>query len=354
MTRLYNLDYLRGIAAFSIMIYHYCSYSFGNIFDSASLLGRLGTYGVSIFYILSGLTLYLVYEKRFNLLEFCIKRIFRIFPLLWLAIIGTIVVTGYIPNFKGLFLNITGLFGFIKPAAYVGTGMWSIGNELVFYTFFPLFIYLLNKKKLFVLFVSILFFIYLAFAFYFLTPRQTIEDQWAIYVNPLNQIFLFASGIIMGLIFKNTRIKANSFFLILSCFCFIFFPVEGDKIAVLTGWNRLFFTLVTFFICLCSYKNVYELPFSLHKPLQFLGEASYSLYLLHPIIWFSISKIFGTFHIVLPSISMIIIAVSLSLGISYYVYNYFERYFIQLGKSIFNKLQMKVIPVFTKVQVIKR
>lgn len=58
--RLHNLDYLRGIAASVIMIYHLSSWVFGR-HDVGSFLGKSGVYGVSIFYILSGLTLFYVY-----------------------------------------------------------------------------------------------------------------------------------------------------------------------------------------------------------------------------------------------------------------------------------------------------
>ena len=63
MNRLYNLDYLRGIVAFGIMIYHYFLWTFGK-FSADTFIGRLGIYGVSIFYVLSGLTLYYVYYER--------------------------------------------------------------------------------------------------------------------------------------------------------------------------------------------------------------------------------------------------------------------------------------------------
>jgi len=75
MQRLYTLDYLRGATAFFIMIYHYCSWmSIGNSPDS--FLGKIGIYGVSIFYILSGLTLYYVYQHNFTLSACCIKSFF--------------------------------------------------------------------------------------------------------------------------------------------------------------------------------------------------------------------------------------------------------------------------------------
>ncbi len=118
MNRLYNLDYLRGFAAFGIMMYHYLSWTFGS-FTADSFMGRVAIYGVSVFYILSGLTLYYVYYERMrpskdDLISFFKKRVLRIFPLLWLVTFASILLSGKIPDIGNLFLNLMGLFGFIR------------------------------------------------------------------------------------------------------------------------------------------------------------------------------------------------------------------------------------------------
>lgn len=135
--RLYNLDYLRGLAAFSIMLYHLMTWNNG-VYSGQSVLGRIGIYGVSIFYILSGLTLYYVYYNKMSptaheVIIFFKKRILRIFPLLWLVTIVSILMHRKLPDINNLILNLTGLFGFIKWDTYFSPGVWSIGNELVFY-----------------------------------------------------------------------------------------------------------------------------------------------------------------------------------------------------------------------------
>src|SRR4051812_42709272 len=100
--RLPGLDYLRGLAAFGIMTYHYSSWTFGEQVAS-SFLGRVGIYGVAIFYILSGQTLSYIYSSKLqlvsvDLLTFFKKRFFRIFPLLWLATLLSIALSKHIPN----------------------------------------------------------------------------------------------------------------------------------------------------------------------------------------------------------------------------------------------------------------
>ena len=348
MKRLYNLDYLRGLAAFGIMIYHYLSWSKGE-FSANTFMGRLGIYGVSIFYVLSGLTLYYVYYDKMKpskkgIVSFIKKRVFRIFPLLWLVTIISILISRTIPDFTNLFLNLSGLFGFIKWDTYFSAGVWSIGNELVFYVFFPFFILFIKKfKPLMILIVLILFGLYLYFAFVKLNPDFTLSEQWRNYVNPLNQVFLFLGGFLIGFFLHKHHINNSIIItlLFLGLALFTFYPSTGEIINIVTGTNRLIFTACCFLTCICFYKLTFKFPSFIHKPLTFLGEASYSVYLLHPIV-FSLtgiaSGLFNKYLFYVPLSARLILSVLLTLVLSYYVYQYFEKYFMKLGNTKKNNL----------------
>ncbi len=342
MNRLYNLDYIRGMAAFGIMIFHYLSWIRGE-FYSDSFMGRVGIYGVSIFYILSGLTLFHVYQDKIllswhTLLDFFKKRIYRIFPLLWLATIATIVLSKKSPEWTTLILNLTGLFGFFDWNTYYATGAWSIGNELVFYFIFPVLIFFKRKSILIFSTASILIFIlYLYFSFYLMDHRTNLSEQWKNYVNPFNQLFFFLSGIIIGMIFKNTSIKNYLTLLMLAIglALFILYPSSGDRIYLVTGYTRIFFTISCLLICLGFYKLEMKLPALIDKPLLLLGEASYSLYLLHPIVYFILKSVFVFLekYFYLPKSILLISSVTITICLSYIVYKHFEKYFIELGKK---------------------
>jgi exopolysaccharide production protein ExoZ len=343
MNRLYNLDYLRGFAAFGIMIYHYLSWTIGD-FKSDTFMGRFGVYGVSIFYILSGLTLYHVYYERMkfekaDIASFFKKRIFRIFPLLWLVTFTSILFSRKLPDFANLLLNLSGLFGFVSWDTYFSAGVWSVGNELVFYAFFPFFVLFMKRiKPLMVLSTLVILGIYLYFTFVKITPDLTLSEQWKNYVNPLNQVFLFLGGFLIGFFFHDTKIR-NSIVLtliILTITTFAFYHATGDIINIVTGVNRLFFTLCCFLVCICFYKSSFKFPKFIHNPLILLGEASYSVYLLHPIVWVLtgfFSKLFGKYIFCFPVSARLILSVLLTLIISYYVYQYFEKYFMKLGRT---------------------
>jgi exopolysaccharide production protein ExoZ len=339
MNRLYNLDYLRGLAAFGIMIYHYLLWTLG-VFSADTFMGRLGIYGVSIFYILSGLTLYHVYFNKMSFSKedigsFFRKRIFRIFPLLWLTTIVAVILSKKTPDFTDLFLNLSGLFGFIKWDTYFSTGVWSIGNELVFYVFFPFFILFTKKiRPLMLLLALALFGLFLYFTFFALTTTSPLSEQWSTYINPLNQVFLFLGGFFIGFFLQRVKMT-NALAVALigtALVVFIFYPATGDVITIVTGINRLIFTSCGFLICIGFYKVSIKIPAGIHTPLALLGEASYSIYLLHPIVYNLVrftSK--NLFHF--PDPIRLAISVASTLVISYFVYQHFEKFFMKWGRS---------------------
>lgn len=343
--RLHGLDYLRGLSALGIMVYHYSTWIWGE-HAPGSFLGRVGIYGVAIFYVLSGITLSYLYASQLtlskaDLLGFYTKRFFRIFPLLWLATGISILLSKHVPNAPDLLLNLTGLFGLFKWNTYFATGAWSIGNELTFYLVFPLLVFLLNKSTsgaLAALGIPVLIFFY--FAFYSLQAGKPLADQWHIYTNPLNQLALFAGGVVLGRFNNPNLTQARHILLagILGTYLFIMAPVIGTSSALVTGFTRVLLSISCVLLGYSFFRTA-RAPVYLDKPLALLGQASYSLYLLHPIVY-AVSK---AVFVILYKISkgnyiftnkyfLFLIQIVVSLFISYFSYRYFERYFIRLGR----------------------
>lgn len=294
------------------MIYHYFLFSG---FKQTIILEKFGLYAVAIFYILSGLTLSVVYSGRKIGFSYVASRVTRIFPLLWLASIGTMIVSQYWPGTRVVLLNFTGLFGFIDPTAYISTGAWSIGNELTFYALFPL---LLIKKLYWPLF-ALLGAAFVYFAFFLIKSDVSLTDQWATYINPLNQAFLFAIGVGMA----RVKQKVNwMLFLFAGIVLFIFYPAVS-KSDLVTGVSRLMMTVSVALICFAFYKA----PTSQIKPLSMMGEASYSIYLLHPIVWAVVTQVISSYQV--P------VSIALTLIASYFTFHYFEKALHEWGKELF-------------------
>lgn len=338
VNRLNSLDYLRGMAAFGIMIYHYSSWTFGR-YTADTFMGRVGVYGVAIFYVLSGLTLFHVYHDsmkptRAEILGFMKKRFFRIFPLLWLVTILAILIGGKIPNFWHLFLNLTGLFGFFAWDVTFSTGVWSIGNELVFYTFFPVFVYFSKKQNLiFWLIGTVIFLIFIYFAFVRLPHDTSPELETRNYFNPLNNLFLFFAGFSIGKLLHNVTLKLGTtiMMILLGFALLIFYPAFGKRIDLLTGVNRLVFTCSCILICSGFYKMNYTFPTMIHKPFVFLGDVSYSMYLIHALVFNFINMLLK--QVIHTPLYMMLLAVACTLVFSYFIYNYFEKFFMRIGRK---------------------
>lgn len=355
--RLEWLDYFRGFCALGIMLYHYVYWEIDTaVLDASTFLGKVGVYGVSMFYVLSGLTLYQVYQHKLeanysSIRNFYIKRFFRIFPLLWIVIIATIILNRQIPDWQTLFLNFTGLFGFIKWNGYIATGAWSIGNELVFYALFPLF-FIFSKKTnktafwFITLVVSVLF---VYFSFFKISTVDTLTGQWRDYVNPLNQVPFFFGGFLIGFFFNK---KKNTFFsqassiyiqtilVIVAILSFIFYPVKGDLVNIVTGWNRIAFILICLCLCTCFYKASASLPNFIHYPLSKLGEATYSVYLIHPLVRV-VTQYVSKHFFFMDAYFLIGVSVILTIITSLLVYYLFEKKFMNLANRIIEKMETK-------------
>jgi len=345
MKRLSSLDYLRGLAAFGIMVFHYSMWTYG-LFSSQDFLGRIGIYDVPVFYVLSGLTLYHVYFDKIGgpsgkgLADFVIKRVFRIYPLLWLVSLVTLTYTHEVYTRSDLFLNFSGLFSVHKWDNTVAYGAWSIGNELCFYLFFPVFIFLSKKARaIFALLAAGIFVIYLWFAFIHIDHTKTLAEYWPAYTNPLNQIFLFLGGYLMGLWTENVHPpRWLTLSVIAACLlAFIFLPVRGDSILLVTGINRLIFTAICFLVCFSFYKTDFRLPCPLGRMFSVLGEISYSVYLVHPITWHYLQAALHTARISPPPLAQLLIGFIFSLLVAYAVYRLYEMVFMKLGKRCSNR-----------------
>jgi exopolysaccharide production protein ExoZ len=331
--RIQYLDYLRGLAAFGIMVYHFTSWSYGN-HEADSFLGKVGIYAVSIFYVLSGLTLFKVYQNNLDLKDFFRKRVFRIYPLLFVV---TLVAALLQRNFDVLnvLFNITGLFGLFAWDQNIAVGAWSIGNELVFYLFFPVFMIFAKREKLLLYFVSfILFAVYVYFAFYLINPSASLGDQGFYYMNPMNQVFLFLAGFLIGFLTDRLAVKNGAALSILaiSLAAFILYPINGHTSELVYGWTRIAFTMICIGICFAFFKIDFTLPKWLSLPLSKLGEATYSIYLLHPLVWTAV-LLFSKYGVELSAPVKIGLAIPATVLVSYISYITFERYFINKGKN---------------------
>lgn len=316
------------------MFYHFSSFSLIEQ-DASSLLGRLGIYAVSIFFVLSGLSIAIAYNKYIKSTKssifFYVRRIFRVWPVLWFAIF-LVLIRNQSYSLDYIVLNLTTLYGFLAPEKYMAPGSWSIGNEMVYYLITPFILFLYNKKRsygnLFTLAAIALGMVYSAT----LDPYTNLMYQWAAYINPLNNFFLYCIGIALFYNLHKVKISENTLFLLVSAAAlgFIFSPFTGDLIVLVTGTGRVLFSLYSVLLVISFYKITSYPPRVITFFLNGLGLSSYSLYLMHPFVYSSVKTRLGT-----SDVFLIIAKSSVdTLIISFIIYCLFEWPFIKLGKYL--------------------
>tara|TARA_R110002012_G_scaffold160502_3_gene322423 strand:- start:23428 stop:24534 length:1107 start_codon:yes stop_codon:yes gene_type:complete len=357
MQRIHSIDYFRGLMALAVLVYHYVSWSVG-VPESETILGRLGIYAVSSFYVVSGISLYLVYRDSHwgwsGTVSFSIKRFLRLAPLYWIATVLTIFyyalnAGAFSPDWSKYLANFTLAFGLYSPQDYIPVGGWSIGNEVAFYVFFPFLILSLAKVSFFMLTMAVVFALYIYCSFFMLSSDATLAEQWGLYILPYNQAFLFASGVAVGWLkerFSSFGKTSALGLLIASVLVFVFYPVSGNQINIVTGLERLVFTAC----CVsASFALLYHPSVKLTwvaRPLGFLGDTSYTIYMLHGVSGlFAIKYVAPWLGVDTPTEKLIFLLIGVLpfvLLVSSLIYRVIELRFIRLGKKITRKIDNQI------------
>ena len=299
-----SVDYLRGILALLIIIYHYLSWNHLIIPNSNSILFRVALYGVSIFFIISGFSLTINYYKKDflgyrNIVCFYKRRIARIYPLYWFVIILAVIIGYRNADLKSFLTQITLSFSFLHQSALTPGG-WSIGVEMNFYLIFPILViisYLIYiRSKILnglLLIIAIIVCLYLS----------SFDNQYYIgmgnkyfkvYVdNFYNHFFFFLFGMLVAIYYRDffSKIKINkNFYVFIWGVLIILFVVPklavNEYFIVLSRFWRIYFSILSFLM----FIMFLYLPFK-NKILKFFGEISYTLYLTHPITLYLINKL---------------------------------------------------------------
>ena len=101
------------------------------------------------------------------------------------------------------------------------------------------------------------------------------------YVNPIQHIFFFNAGMLLGITFKKSISKYLYAYCALGLFIFMSFLGPVEQKSCLENYTRLFWALSTVvLVFLCSRVEVNNFF------IRFLGQISYGVYLIHPIfVW---------------------------------------------------------------------
>lgn len=352
------IDALRGYAVLIVMFGHVTQLlSFEGIW---ALLFQKTAMGVQLFYVVSALTLTMSWKSRQDgTINFFIRRIFRIGPLFWLAIVFYLALYGFdarseLPNgisWTDVALAAT-FTNTLSPSAInsVVPGGWSVAVEMSFYLIFPFCMFIVRgwKSATVFIFASYYFGKYvLTLLGQFYVGHEYSADliyAWKYYMLP-SQISAFAIGICLYFIIKRLSHMMGKVFsycifilaIVLSVSAF-FLLQYGGPIAVLT--YSFIFSLFTLSFVTGNFSII------INKWIQKLGVISFSAYLSHFAIIHQL-KLFGIVDymigygklIALPVLSIFVIAITVM--VSYLTYRFIEVPGIRAGDLLIQHYQRR-------------
>ena len=282
---LQSLQILRLIAATSVVYYH--------------ITFTFGSFGVDIFFVLSGFVIALVVSNKQDPFFFAISRISRIVPIYWLLTTFLLILIFVAPNLvhetsaaNANFFNYLRSLFFIpfydgkemKPILQLG---WTLNYEMIFYAL--TWISLLLSRKSLMLASTIL--IVLFFAFSFLIKNNMASSFFG------NDIILeFVLGIIAFKIYSTSLLKRISPIILFLIFIFSYCLMIYFQIEDLTTSRLLFYGLPSFLIilsCVGLENKILDAKTNIISFLVSMGDASYSTYLTHWYIIVACRKIFS-------------------------------------------------------------
>jgi peptidoglycan/LPS O-acetylase OafA/YrhL len=243
-----NLDILRGVAALLVVAFHFVNI-YGYAFDKHFQLGPIFNYNfpghlsVLVFFILSGYVINATTSPLANkesIRLYISKRLIRILPIYFLAIIFTVLVTKGQYEWGKILAN----FFFISVPldnVYVENGsIWSLNYELIYYAMF------------------------LPLSYYKVSMTKTVQ-------------ILLILIVVMFLLFHNIKIPP----LIISYVIGFLFWITGAMLAGRAGsivWNistSRIISLFTLLFCLMQFNPYDNITGLLHIPLTDYSALSF-------------------------------------------------------------------------------
>jgi exopolysaccharide production protein ExoZ len=265
--KILSIQYLRGLAALSVVFCHY------GIFGPGQL-------GVFVFFFISGfIIVYSLsksdYKPRY-FLKFLLKRSIRIDPAYFATILLTclfFIALSYVPSFKGkpfvlipgqLVAHIFYVVPFTKYPFYNNV-FWTLCVEFQFYLIIGVLYFISNSrlyKIIFLIVFSVTCFVHFSNSYFLIFTYAPI----------------FALGISL-IDFYQTKHPIHVVLpIILTGLVLYRFGLTISILLVISGLIVLYFKLVI-------------------KQLSFLGDISYSLYLIHPLVLFTILGVLKKLHL---------------------------------------------------------
>lgn len=318
-----SLQVARGIAALCVAVGHATQWT-----DHPAVSATWDdhilplTIGVEAFFVLSGFIMYYTSGRRFGDLAsvraFALKRIFRIVPLYWactLLLAALMLAVGRSVDGLGLsllFVPYVNPYGLLYPLLGVG---WTLNYEMLFYAMFGLAMLLPRRAGLIALFSG---------AGLMVVAGIFVPEAWTalwFWTRPI--ILLFVAGVAIGMAYERWGKSRNGWaalgltvasLLIMPAFDLIGSPPFVDPRAIQA--------VAIVFACaiLVPWPAEAKMPVALIA----LGNASYALYLIHPIVFRVVATLMPQPGL-MGSLAFVAVSLAIAVAVSFPIHRYFEK-----------------------------
>jgi peptidoglycan/LPS O-acetylase OafA/YrhL len=295
---------LRGVAALAVVLFHLNHLAGITPPVFFEFIGRDFGYSVHLFFIISAFSLCYSTGSRTDqpkwLSEYFLKRFFRIAPLFYFMIVfeitRQIVSAGkVITDFNSIILEMTFTFGFVQFSDFIWGG-WTVGVEMIFYAIFPVLVLTIRtcRSALVLLVISIIICYAIRSSLHLQYIALTPQSKWDwSYFAPASNLCFFAMGLFAYHISRQYK-ESNRIIRIIQCLAIIiiggltflnigkYFFGDGRLDIVIWGLGLM---------ALCISQSVSPSLFIANQLFEHLGERSFSIYLLHPVV-ITFSKVY--------------------------------------------------------------
>lgn len=313
-SRFVELDALRGLAALAVVAFHYTTHygeTVGHI-GPAPWSFAFGNYGVHLFFLISGFVIFMTLERTRTAGQFVVSRFSRLFPAYWVAILisAMVVYTIGMPSQRLPWRDVVLDFTMIQQllgAEHLDGSYWTLEVELFFYLQMLAWFALGQLGRIHWIIAA---WLVLAIV-YGLVERAGGHFSYTVReVLIVRHIPFFALGILFYRLHRypeQRRLDGAIIVLCLIAIAIAYVPVFAVAALVCSG----LFTLLV----------AHRLTWLRAAPFAFLGTISYSLYLLHQAIGFSLIWHFehagmnAAFAAIVAAIAVTVMAVALTFAV---------------------------------------
>lgn len=326
-----NIQAMRGIASFMVFCIHVLSTSPGMGADALSwFYYPLGSAGVDIFFVISGFIITTVAprsaKEQTPVVHFATRRFVRIYPVYWVVFAIAVVASQFIflsPPLEPRPLWMKALL--LTHYNDKILAAWSLTFEVYFYAVVSILL-LVSPKRITAL--ILIWCVAMVGAIY----GGAFNVQWIpgrlVLFNPLIIEFMF--GVAVAIVF---RFKIMPFGITAIFIGVVGLLVSGEiirhyQMQMLPPWWRVAsFGMPAMFLIYGMVAVEQMRGWTMHPLWQRLGDASYSLYIWHQLVLFSLLAMwqkYGLIHLIPGWVSLLIWA-TIAFGVGISAYRYIER-----------------------------